>query len=74
VHGRVVRVHVRPIRRERVRSVTVRAAGRRIVARGAALRRPIVVRLGRSLTLVAITVALRDGRSSVGAPTFRRCG
>jgi hypothetical protein len=73
VHGRVIRLHVRLARRERVRSVTVRAAGRRIVARNAALRRPIVVRLGRSRTKVAIAVDLRDGRTSLGTPTFRRC-
>jgi len=56
-----------------VRSLSVKAGGRRRTISGARLRKPIEVRLTRARTPVEMTVKLRDGRTGTRSVTFTRC-
>jgi hypothetical protein len=72
VRGGRVRIAVRR-GQSTVRSLSVKANGRRRTISGARLRKPLEVRLTRRKTVVEVVVRLRGGRTGTKVVTFTRC-
>ena len=72
IRGAIVRIAVRRGSAD-VRSLSVKADGRRRTISGARLRKPLEVRLRHARTVVEVAVKLRGARTARTLVTFTRC-